>query len=191
MNTQYDLAIESFIEYLDGMEIVEEKFFKPSKKPGNQANISEEEISFTHEKASGKVFDSLVKSEALCAEGLKNPNQKEACELLRKVMVKYANEHQIRLPNQMHFYWCTGKDINSYYHLTGDNRYNNSLGFFFLDWSNWHDTPPKFRFRWFSDVVDNNARKEILKGNPHYKNYHSIYGDEWFYKTVEEGRNNN
>jgi serine/threonine protein kinase len=34
-------------------------------------------------------------------------------------------------------------------------------------------------------LIDNNARREILKGNPHYKNYHSLYGDKWFYQTVE------
>lgn len=85
-------------------------------------------------------------------------------------------------PNIMLFYWCYGKDLNDYYHLTGDNQYDNKIGIFFIDWSNFGKEfkadENKGPFRYFSDVVDNNAYREIRKGNPHYKNYHSIYDDE-------------
>ena len=78
--------------------------------------------------------------------------------------------------------------MNAYYHLSDDNQYPNDLGIFFIDWSNFDRSfkasEYKGNFRYFSDVVDNNARREIRKNNPHYKNYHSLYGDEWFYSTI-------
>lgn len=78
--------------------------------------------------------------------------------------------------------------MNTTYHLTTDNRYPDDLEILFIDWSNFgrgfSASKHKGNFRYFSDVVDNNARREIRKNNPHYKNYHSLYGDEWFYNTI-------
>ena len=66
--------------------------------------------------------------------------------------------------------------MNSFYHLTGDNAYSDDLTIVCIDWINSNVTSPyKGRWRWFSDVVDNNAKREIAKGNHHYDHYHSIY----------------
>jgi len=68
--------------------------------------------------------------------------------------------------------------MNKIYNLTGDNKYGNNLGILAIDWVDVIEKS-KYRYkgqwRWFSDVVDNNAKREIAKGNPSYDHYHSIY----------------
>ena len=194
-----EVVIESFIQHCDEMMIAEEgKIFDVIKRVINNTinkrlknreskkdttNDSKNYITFTNQKVSGSQFDNLVKVEAFCAEGMKDPDSDNTCKFFVEHISKWDGH-----PNQIHFFHCTGKDLNSYYHLTGDNQYPNDLGIFFIDYSNFDKkfkaSEYKGNFRYFSDVVDNNARREIRKGNKHYEGYHSIYGDDWFYSTI-------
>ena len=68
----------------------------------------------------------------------------------------------------------TGKEMNEYYHLTGDNAYSDDLHFlaFPLDGLNVSKLAI-FKLmcedRWFDDIVDNNARREVEKDNEYYR----------------------
>ena len=164
---------------------------KPSKssftfgkklKKNTTASATVKEPNFTINKVTSKaLFDHLYETEALCAEGCNVTTEEEAAIFIPYIMNNFGS-----FPNEIKFYWCEGKDMNSTYHLTGDNKYPNNLHLFFIDWSNFPKNADiyKGKFRWFSDVVDNNARREIQSGNKYYENYHSIYGDEWFYSTI-------
>jgi hypothetical protein len=73
--------------------------------------------------------------------------------------------------------------MNDFYHLTTDNKYpENNFKILCIDWiTAGVRSPFKSKWRWFSDVVDNNAKREIAKRNPYYKHYNSIYyGDIGF-----------
>lgn len=87
-------------------------------------------------------------------------------------------------------YWFKGSDINDVYHLTGSNAYRVEHIMFIVPWklSEFNPAPYKSELgmRYFADVIDNNARREIWKSNSFYVDYHSLYGDEWFWSTVEE-----
>lgn len=156
-----------------------------NNKLKNRGNKNSETVKnsyeYTIKKASGGDFDHLYNTEAFCGEGLRKTD--ENIERLVNDISKIKGH-----PNTIHFYYCTGKDMNTTYHLTTDNRYPDDLEILFIDWSNFgrgfSASKHKGNFRYFSDVVDNNARREIRKNNPHYKNYHSLYGDEWFYNTI-------
>lgn len=141
-------------------------------------------VGMTISKASGSTFDHLYDTEAYCIEGLDNPDSEENI----STYVHAGVSKWKGCPDTVNYYYCYGKDLNSYYHLTGNNRYPDDLGIFFMDRSNFDSkfdaSGNKNNFRYFSDVVDNNARREIRKDNPHYKNYHSLYGDDWFYSTI-------
>lgn len=192
MNTY---TLESFISFCDDMQIAEEKGLlgkiksklktrgtQPSKKAESK-NPNPENVTYTLKKASSSDFEHLYKTEAYCAEGIEDPDKDETAKFFLNVYSKYNG-----VASNIHFFWCKGKDLNTYYHLTDDNAYDDNLGIFFIDWSNFSKefdvVGHKNKFRYFSDVVDNNARREIRKKNQHYKNYHSLYGDEWFYSTI-------
>lgn len=140
-------------------------------------------VTFTLKKATNEDFEKLYKTEALCAEGLANSDSEETAQYFANYISNWEGR-----ADEIHFFWCKGKDLNTYYHLKGDNMYPNDLGIFFIDLSNFGKSfkasEHKGSFRWFSDVVDNNARREIIKGNKYYDNYHSLYGDDWFYSTI-------
>ena len=186
-------TLESFINFCDDMMIAEEGLISKikeklktrgtSKKTSSKATNIPENVTYTLKKASSSDFEHLYKTEAYCAEGLEKPNSDSTAEVFVNAFSKYNG-----VASHINFYYCLGKDLNKYYHLTGDNTYPNNLGIFFIDWSNFSKdfaaSEHKGKFRYFSDVVDNNARREIRKNNPHYKNYHSLYGDEWFYSTI-------
>ena len=132
--------------------------------------------------SSPQEFDKLYKEEALCAEGYKDPDKKEEGDRIYDYVQGFGNS----VKPHLEFRWCRGSDLNKNYHLTGDNKYPDNLGIFFIYWVGYMDPDDvqKGQWRWFSDVVDNNARREIQKGNPYYKDYHSLYGDDWFYSTI-------
>ena len=76
----------------------------------------------------------------------------------------------------LNIYNIPAKIMNNFYHLTGDNKYNDDMHICCIDWIEAKvDNPYKSNWRWFSDVVDNNAKREIAKKNPYYKHYYSIY----------------
>ena len=159
------------------------KNLKNDNKQRKAPTTAPEDIEYTLEPANSK-FDYLYNKEAMCAEGLAKCDSDETASFFVNYISKWEG-----CPKKINFYYCKGKDLNSYYHLTGDNKYPDDLGIFFIDWSNFgksfSPSEHKGSFRWFSDVVDNNARREIRKGNTYYKDYHSLYGDDWFYSTVD------
>lgn len=63
-------------------------------------------------------------------------------------------------------YIITGKQMNTEYGLTGDNAYKANLTIIsfplkqFKDVSKWCLKAKSVGFRWFDDIVDNNARRE-------------------------------
>ena len=181
-------TMENFIDYCEEYQIAEEGLFnkikeKFSKKKSENVKSVPKNVQSTMIKASSSNFKHLYDTEAMCAEGLKDPDSEETKKLFTDMVSKWEG-----CPEKVNFYYCSGKDLNNYYHLTGDNRYPNDLGIFFIDTSNFGKefdaSSHKGKFRWFSDVVDNNARREIQKGNKYYDGYHSLYGDEWFYSTI-------
>ena len=187
-------TLESFISFCDDMMIAEEGLVgkikeklktrgTTKKSSSSKANNIPENVTFTLKKASSSDLDYLYKVEAYCAEGVSNPGSDDTANVFCKHFAKCNG-----VASNIQMYYCFGKDLNKYYHLTGDNTYPDKLGIFFIDWSNFSKdfdvVGHKGKFRYFSDVVDNNARREIRKNNPHYKNYHSLYGDEWFYSTI-------
>ena len=195
-------TLENFISYCDNMEIAEEgkildkikrvinntinKKLKNTKNVNGKSETKPTTPKYIYpqlKKASSSDFEHLYKVEAMCAEGMANCDSEDTMRFFTEVIAKWEGH-----PEKLYFYYCYGKDLNTYYHLTDDNQYPDNLGIFFIDWSNFGKefdaSRYKGAFRWFSDVVDNNARREIRKGNPRYKNYHSLYGDEWFYSTI-------
>ena len=62
-------------------------------------------------------------------------------------------------------YIYSGKAVNDYYNLSGDNRYPDDLHFFTIPNESFESiaaiTIPRFQVggRWFDDIVDNNARR--------------------------------
>ena len=199
-NKNESLTLENFISFCDEMMIANEgkimdkikgvinntinKRLTSKKEVGKKANGNIPiTIQPTLTKAGPSDFERLYKTEAMCAEGMKDPDSEDTMRYFTEAISKWDGH-----PEKLYFYWCRGKDLNKHYHLTGDNQYPDELGIFFIDWSNFGKEFKAYEhkggFRWFSDVVDNNARREIRKGNKFYENYHSLYGDEWFYSTI-------
>ena len=167
---------------------------KKSKNTKYKSKIDKDDASsavpmkYTAKKATGKDFDYLYKTEAMCAEGYADADKDEVHETLAAyISEKWKDvDHDLTIK----LYYCKGKDLNTYYHLKDDNMYPDDLSILFIDCASLCSPKSptagykhKGAFRWFSDVVDNNARREINKGNEFYKNYHSIYGDDWFWGT--------
>lgn len=137
-------------------------------------------------------LDHVYNKEMLTMEGL-HPH-------LVPVVVEKIIEATKEIEHQdtMNVYAISGKDFNEMYHLTGNNRYKDDIHIIAFDSSLRKDLPnakekiifvdditgKEAHLRYFSDVVDNNARREIRKGNEFYKEYHSLYGDEWFWSTI-------
>lgn len=116
-------------------------------------------------------FDRLYKNEALTAEGMKIADESDL-----EAVNNWFRSYSKCSASNVEIYIIKGKTMNSFYHLTGDNAYSDDLTIVCIDWINSKVTSPyKGRWRWFSDVVDNNAKREIAKGNHHYDHYHSIY----------------
>ena len=82
-----------------------------------------------------------------------------------KFLINWFEEHNCKM-KQENIYVVKGKLMNDYYHLTGDNAYPNDLNIVVVkqkDLSNPENIIiPRFAIggRWFTDVVDNNARRE-------------------------------
>ena len=62
-------------------------------------------------------------------------------------------------------YYVTGKDMNEWYGLYGDNAYPDDLNIVMLDLNDMHDPKaiilPRFDVggRWLDDVIENNVRR--------------------------------
>ena len=115
-------------------------------------------------------FDRLYNHDALCAEGLRIADESD----LEAVNNWFRTSSKCNARN-VNIYIIKGKTMNSFYYLTGDNAYPDDLTIVCIDWVECGvSSPHKGVWRWFSNVVDNNAKREIAKGNHHYDNYPSI-----------------
>ena len=159
-------------------------FFNKKKKEDTKYNKESDKIN-ENKKANvinvklfdKNIFDKLYHNEALTAEGIiiKDNN----CDIIEK----WFRERNNCTSNNLNMYIITGKVMNDFYHLTTDNKYpENNFKILCIDWiTAGVRSPFKSKWRWFSDVVDNNAKREIAKRNPYYKHYNSIYyGDIGF-----------
>ena len=144
---------------------------KEKKEPPKKAESYSGKYTRIDVSASDKsIFNRLYKNEALTAEGV-NINDGNL-----EVINKWYRTNSMCSASNVNIYIIKGKVMNSFYHLTGDNAYSDDLTIVCIDWiESKAKDPYKSSWRWFSDVVDNNAKREIAKGNHHYDHYHSIY----------------
>ena len=145
---------------------------KENKEPPKKAESYSGKYTRVDVSASDKsTFDRLYKNEALTAEGMKIADESDL-----EAVNNWFRSYSKCSASNVEIYIIKGKAMNSFYHLTGDNAYSDDLTIVCIDWINSKVTSPyKGRWRWFSDVVDNNAKREIAKGNHYYDHYHSIY----------------
>ena len=145
-------------------------------------------------------------NEFLTAEGIVGSYAIKLADMVWE-FVKYVKDHNIRktyvveegqdkdLPERSTIYIVSGAVMNHTCHLTGDNAYPEDFHLMVLDSRDIQCTAMvkeniqfgkncDSSFRYFSDIVNNNARREILSFNPAMKDYHSLYGDEWFWNSV-------
>lgn len=158
---------EAYITEFFGRKKKEEKKKEPPKAESYSGKYTKVEVS-----ASDKsTFDRLYENEALTAEGVKI-NDDSTLETINK----WYRTNSMCSASNVDIYIIKGKAMNTFYHLTGDNAYPDDLTIVCIDWiKSKAKDPYKGSWRWFSDVVDNNAKREIAKGNHHYDHYHSIY----------------
>lgn len=122
-------------------------------------------------------FERLYNNEALTAEGVTlADNDKDDMQILYQFNEWFRTNNDYYGSKPVKFYIILGKNMNSHYHLTGNNSYKDTLHILCIDWIDVGvKSPYKANWRWFSDVVDNNARREIASGNSFYDHYKSIY----------------
>ena len=152
-------ALDEALAYLN------EGIFSKKKKEEPKPEESKKEFKIKLAKAQGSIFDKLYNNDAYCAEGMSNPDKMETAEMVAKHI---QNNWEDAYGDTIYFYWCKGKDLNTKYHLTGHNAYPADLGIFFIDWASSFDnrfsaSAHKGKFRYFSDVVINNAAREEKK----------------------------
>lgn len=152
-------------------------------KPNFSSKMTEEEKNeilekYTKHDVSGSdnaTFNKLYNNEALTAEGMSITPENED-KTLRMVAKWFKTNSGIKDAIDVNIYIILGKAMNDYYHLTGKNQYPDDLHIVCIDWIDaGAKSPYKGIWRWFSDVVDNNAKREISAGNHHYDHYRSIY----------------
>jgi hypothetical protein len=138
---------------------------------------------YTLHDATNEDLQKFYDKEAYCMEGF--VDDKESYDTLADVIRDWVPGI-----STIEIYRCKGILVNQKYHLTGDNAYQDDLTFVFIDWQEFGKgfdvVEHKEGFRYFSDVVDNNARIEIVKHNDNYRNFHTLYGDDWFYHSTLE-----
>ena len=91
-----------------------------------------------------KQFDFLYKNWAMTWEGLAEESFEEALEECGGENAKG--------------YLIKGKDMNAQYHLTGTNAYPDDLNIFAI--YPFKGLAMMYGARWFTDIVDNNTRRE-------------------------------
>ena len=91
-----------------------------------------------------KQFDFLYKNWAMTWEGLSEESFEEALEECGGENAKG--------------YLIKGKDMNAQYHLTGTNAYPDDLNIFAI--YPFKGLAMMYGARWFTDIVDNNTRRE-------------------------------
>lgn len=105
------------------------------------------------------ILDEFYEKSALTFEGTTIDDEN------LKWLINWLKEHNCEMIKE-DFYVISGKTMNNYYHLTGDNAYPDSLTILVIkleDLSNPDNIYiPRFEIggRFFTDIVDNNARRE-------------------------------
>lgn len=148
---------------------------KEKKEPPKKAESYSGKYTRVDVSASDKsIFNRLYNNSALTAEGMNIADESDF-----EAVNNWFRSYSKCSASNVEIYIIKGKVMNSFYHLTGDNAYSDDLTIVCIDWVNSNVTSPyKGKWRWFNNVVDNNAKREIAKGNHHYDHYHSInYGD--------------
>lgn len=80
-------------------------------------------------------------------------------------LINWFKEHNCNMIKE-DFYVVSGKMMNDYYHLTGDNRYPDNLNILVIKLEDLENPDgiyiPRFEIegRFFNDICDNNARRE-------------------------------
>lgn len=158
---------EAYITEFFGRKREKKEKKEPPKAESYSGKYTKVEVS-----ASDKsTFDRLYKNEALTAEGVKIVDESNL-----EAINKWFRTNSKSNASNVDIYIIKGKVMNSFYHLTGENAYPDDFTIVCIDWINSNVTSPyKGKWRWFSDVVDNNAKREIAKGNHYYDHYTSIY----------------
>lgn len=160
------------------------KKYKPNFSPKMTKEEKNEILEkYTKHDVSGSdkaTFDKLYNNEALTAEGMAitKDDEDKNCRMIAKW---FKTNSGIKDAVDVDIYIISGKAMNDYYYLTGKNRYPDDFTIVCIDWIDaGAKSPYKGAWRWFSDVVDNNAKREIAAGNHHYDHYRSIYyGEYW------------
>ena len=98
-------------------------------------------------------LERLYEQDALTIEGLAPESIPDFVEWFTENGGEYTDVYQF-----------SGKLMNTVYHLTGDNAYPEHLNFASIMYCKLTNAIIfgrfEFRGRWFSDIVDNNARRE-------------------------------
>ena len=172
-------------------------------------NALDADLSILQDENNAAIIQRLYDHECLTLEGV--PVDHQIYDIANRVWdyVKVVKDNHIirefpvttesqekELPDRCDVYIVSGDVMNHVYHLTGDNAYQPNFHLMIIDDNHIIECKAMVKddvkfginhdktFRYFSDVVDNNARREIRKGNEWYEGYHSLYGDEWFYSTI-------
>lgn len=152
------------------------EFFGFGKKKKNNETDSKKSVDYSGKytridvtSPNKSIFDKLENNDALTAEGLDVKSEED----LDKVNLWFRRNSGCTSSN-VDIYIIKGKIMNSYYHLTGDNRYSNDLTIVCIDWMTAkRESPFKGSFkegswRWFGDIVYENSEYEKEHGNKYY-----------------------
>lgn len=132
------------------------------KKSGNP--ILDNKTPYRRKEVSGKsYFDRFYKNNDFCIECA--PKDPKFPQMLANIL---EMGYEINTPVEVYYVSCA--DINEYYDLAGNNRYNDNCIFVIIPLDtlkNISDTSSAkidLRARYFNDVVDNNEYREYIAG---------------------------
>lgn len=132
------------------------------KKSGNP--ILDNKTPYRRKEVSGKsYFDRFYKNNDFCIECA--PKDPRFPQMLANIL---EMGYEINTPVEVYYVSCA--DINEYYDLAGDNRYDDNCIFVIIPLNTLKDgsdcAPAKadLHARYFNDVVDNNEYREYIAG---------------------------
>jgi hypothetical protein len=149
------------------------------KKSGNP--VLDNKTPYRRKEVSGKsYFDRFYKNNDFCIECA--PKDPRLPQMLANIL---EIGYEINTPVEVYYVSCA--DINEYYDLAGDNRYDDNCIFVVIpldtlkDGSDCAPAKADLRARYFNDVVDNNEYREYIAGR--HERSDSI---EWIIKIKGE-----
>lgn len=119
-------------------------------------------MDYTVKETTKEELSELYKESALTLEGLSSDSIPD--------FVNWLKELEAIKAENITVYVTKGSLMNSFYHLTGRNKYCDDLSLVSVKNSDIFTAKvviPRFSIggRWFDDIVDNNNRREKEKGN--------------------------